>query len=292
MKKIGELKFFPTRGVLKIIYQDGSEELLKDPKIDFIKIQKISEDVVKLFKDKIASRIFYLLLLRPYNKYMLAATYYGRWKNIPRVRIDFALKKLKEFHLIKRIPWSQELAEKFGISRKSKHIYEADTFELLKFILSEDSEIRAEFYLLVHLFKNFDLNEVYFEWGVLNLREENVDIIKLLKMKLYFLILLSLLIKSRSYKILGESMRSMSKNIPSISRKLIPLLQAYEPKPILDQLIRSMEEEVPEIVLNEINRMVIKFFGKRNESIYKVLLFLLILPEERVEELLEKLSFW
>ncbi len=292
MKKIGELKFFPTRGILKLIYKDGSEKVLKDPKVSFFPIKKIPEEGIKVLKDKTTSRIFYLLLLRPYNKYMLAATYYGRWRNIPRVRVDMALKKLRTYSLIQEIPWSKELAKKFEISRKSRHIYKANASELLKFILSENNEIRAEFYLLVQLVKCLSLEEVYFEWSVTNLRKENVDVMKLIKMKFHFLILLSLLVKSRGYRILERPVKLISENMPSMCRKIASLLQIYEAKPILEQFVNSIEEEIPEIILNEIHRIIIRFFGKKNDSIFKLIVFLLVLPEEIIEELLEKLSIW
>lgn len=292
MKKIGELKFFPSRGVLKIIFQDGSEEQVKDPQVDFIKVSKIDEKTIQILKEKIVARIFYMLLLRPYNKYLLAATYYGRWKNVPRSKIDKILERLRSSSLITEVPWMPEFGERFGISRKSRKIFEANGHELLKFVLSENGEIRAEFFILVELVRHLNPREIYFEWNVSSIREANVDVVKLIKMKFLLLEFLAMLVRNRCFRILEKSISSIGENFPSLCRKMAWLIRFYEPKPILEHFLTSLEEEIPEIVVTEIERLVIKFFGRKSDSIYKLLLFMLVLPEKTAEELVTKLSIW
>ncbi|MCW1303208.1 MAG: hypothetical protein OH339_03130 [Candidatus Parvarchaeota archaeon] len=292
MKKIGELKFFPSRGILKIVFQDGSEELVRDPRVDFIKISKIDEKAIQILKEKIVSRIFYMLLLRPYNKYLLAATYYGRWKNVPRSKIDRILERLESTSLIRDMPWAPEFGERFGISKKSRKVFEANGHELLKFVLSEDSEMRAEFFILAELVRHLNPREIYFEWSVSSIREANVDIIKLIKMKFLLLEFIAMLVRNRCFRILERTLNSIGENFQSLCRKLAWLIHVYEPKPILEHFISSIEEEIPEIVLTEIDRMIIKFFGKKSDAIYKLLLFMLVLPEKTAEELVTKLSIW
>ena len=63
----------------------------------------------------------------------------------------------------------------------------------------------------------------------------------------------------------------ISENMPSMCRKIASLLQIYEAKPILEQFVNSIEEEIPEIILNEIHRIIIRFFGKKNDSRYATL---------------------
>jgi hypothetical protein len=287
-----ELKFFLNNGSVRVLFQDGSiweVENASEERIPVSSMTTIAKDKLGFFEDEMAARIYYLLLLRPYHKLGLAGIYYNRKKNVARGRIDRAIRMLKSMGVLRTSEWVPEFEEKFDISPKSKEVYSADILKPLRTILSEERVIKPEFEFLVHLFDVFPLNEFFFEWEVSNIREKNVDVFKLLKIKLMSMLVMTQYIQAKNQEVWFSSTRSVVTGYLEVVQKLGVLFQYIDVKPVADYLFKLLLSEMPPTVTDDLSGLVVHYMGQESPNLFKVLVLLLFLPPETIKELMDKL---
>lgn len=287
-----ELKFFLFNGGVRVLFQDGSiweVENASEERIPVSATTVIARDKIGFFEDEMAARIYYLLLLRPYHKLGLAGIYYNRKRNVARGRIDKAIRKLKAMGVLRISEWIPEFESKYDISPKSKYIYSADIIKPIRTILSDERVIKPEMEFLVNLFDVFYPHEFFFEWEVNNIREKNVDVFKLLKIKLMSLLLLAQHLQVKNHELwFGES-KETKKGYLEIAQKMGVLFQYVDVKPVADYLFKLLLSELPPNVTDDLTGLVVHYMGQENDNVFKLLVFLIFLPSETIQEILDKL---
>ncbi len=287
-----ELKFFLFNGSVRVLFQDGSVwevENASEERIPVSATTVIARDKLGFFEDEMAARIYYLLLLRPYHKLGLAGIYYNRKRNVARGRIDKAISKLKAMGVLRISEWIPEFERKYDISPKAKYIYSADIVKPLRTILSEERVIKPEMEFLVNLFDVFYSHEFFFEWEINNIRERNIDVFKLLKIKLMTLLTLALHIQVKNHELWFGQTKEMKKGYLEVAQKMGVLFQYVDVKPIADYLFKLLLSELPPGVTDDLTGLVVHYMGQEDDNVFKLLVMLMFLPSETIQEIFDKL---
>ncbi|MCW1296870.1 MAG: hypothetical protein OH319_04285 [Candidatus Parvarchaeota archaeon] len=288
-KEGSELKILMGRGIVKFVFKDGSEYEILEKEGEKILIGGITHEKMNVLKDEIASRLFYMLMLRPYNKFGIASTYYQRKKNIARRVIDEAIEKLEKNGFINEVEWNEIFKKKYKITGKSKYVYVADLSNLFFYLLAEDGEIIPEYYFFMLLFKVLNPNELFFEWSVSNIREEEVDILRLIKMKLLYLLSISLYLKTKYQEAWSPIASLYSQNFRVVIRKLMLAFRFIDYVAPISYFLSILEGEVPEIMVDEASSIVTKYYGE-NKSILSLIIFFMYWPSELIIDFLDKIA--
>lgn len=289
-KKKNELKILMGNGIVKLVFEDGSEEEIEDKKDEKIIVGGLTEEKINVLKDPIASRLYYMLLLRAYNKFGIAKAYYGKKKNIARRVIDEAMDKLEKNGFINKVEWNEIFKKKYKITEKSKYVYLSDVSNLILYIFSEFGEIIPEYYFLIFLFKTLNPNELFFEWNVSEIREEEVDVIKLMKIKLLYLLSISLYLRTKYHEAWSSTAELYVENFRTVIRKLTLLFRFADYPQITSYFLSILQEETHEVILEELNEIILRQYEKENNTIFNLVLFFMYWPSDLIIDFLDKLS--
>jgi len=292
-----ELKLFLERGSIRVYFEDGTFWEVENPEKEVVKVQKQENQIPDNFKHYLAepmvNRLLYLLLLRPYNKLSLAVSYYKRKKNIARGHIDKALLKLKKLNLLRKVDWKPEFLEEYGLTNRSKHIYVARPDPLFFTMFSDESHMFPEHFFITNVLKSkvgHMSKKFFFEWDTDKIKEENVDVFKLIKIKIYELLLMVSCVKNKHNEIWHIHSKATITNFREIMKKLGILFQYIDPEPVLDYLVSVLVEELAEPILEDLKNSIERLYGSSDENLFKVAVILMFLPPLFLEELLSKMA--
>jgi|GEM_PF-2129153 len=285
-KEPGELKVFLANGSVRIIFKDGTIWEVEDPKEESVEVEVLPDKALEILKYPLTSRLFYMLILRPYHKFGIASEYYGRTKNLARGHIDKALKALEERGLLRREEWRPEFKEKYDIPSKSRYVLFGNIIPLLKKALSDGNKMKPEHFFLVNIFEAFPSRHFFFEWEVKGIREKNVDVLKLLKMKLLTLLLFILQTRLK-FPEENASLKNVFDGFSEVARKLGFLFQYIDSKPVIDYLFKLLLHEVPQTVMGELKSITTSYYGG-DEEVLKLFLMSFFFSLEDLEGLVER----
>jgi hypothetical protein len=79
-------------------------------------------------------------------------------------------------------------------------------------------------------------------------------------------------------------------NFRTVIRKLTLLFRFADYPPIISYFLSILQEETHEVILEELNEIILRQYGKENNAIFNLVLFFMYWPSDLMIDFLDKLS--
>ncbi|MBR9679164.1 MAG: hypothetical protein GON13_02765 [Nanoarchaeota archaeon] len=283
-----ELKLNLITGNVWLKFKNGYEDGLDEPSGTF-RLESLPKEHLGLLKGGLTSKLFYLFLLRPHNKYTLAQTYYNKKTNLARSRLDKSLVRLEKTGLLRSLSWDPVFKKSYGLTGRSRYIYTADFSLLLDLWLSEGEELKWEYYFLKSFFKTVNLSKLFLEWDTKEVRKRDIDIVELFKSKFFTLLTLALFSRLKYGQAWESIVKTTENNFVSLLKKTGFLLQYVDPISTTSYLLTKLVQSLTPAMMDEMEVFLRRFYGEQFEPIFHTVVLFLYLPAPLIEDLISKL---